>query len=480
MKCLNDLMSPLRRTTPLPSPLMPQPSAYSFRRILCPVLLAALFLLTGCATAARSAQSHARKYQSVQQYTLPNGLTLSVQQDQSIPLVTMDMWVRVGSGDETPEVAGISHFLEHMLFKGTERLPVGQYDRNVEEAGGYLNAATSMDYTHYYVTVPSEHFARILTDFADVMTNSSIDPQEVESERNVILEEISRKLDSPFGYLFDETMPRLFESGPYTHTVIGTRETVSAITRDQLHDHYRRFYVPENMFLSIVGDVEPSEVRDQVEAAFRAQTGKLRPYRDEAPAARFARAEDRFLPNSWKEAYFILAFPGPKGNSLQGMAVSEYAETLLAGGRASRLVNSLQEKQGLVSSISAWFPTNRHEAPLMIYGTCEPGKIEDVRAAIITELIKLKEEGTRDTEMRRVRRQVLNNHLYSLETNAGRASTLGYSQTMLGNPSLLTGFAEALRGVSEKELMAYLRKHLREDQASFHVTTNAAALATRP
>ncbi len=411
---------------------------------------------------------------------LSNGLTLAVQQDNTIPLVTMDMWVRVGSGDEPSEIAGASHFLEHMLFKGTERLPVGEYDRRVEGAGGYLNAATSYDYTHYYVTVPSEHFEAILEDFADVMTGSSIATAEVESERQVILEEIRRKNDNAMGFLFDEAMPALYGSGPYRHTVLGSSETVAAISRDTLAEHYRRFYTADNMYLSVVGAVDPEAVRARAELAFSRMNTTRAPWRDAAPGTNFAAPASRLLPREWNEAYFLLAFPGPAaGATARDMALADLAQTVLGGGRSSRLVKSLQEQKGIVSSIGAYLPTNRNPGPITIYGTCEPERLDEVRTEIFNELSRLREGGLKGDEMKRVRRLALNSHLFSLESNAGRASTAGYSLAMLGNLSLLTEYEDLLRSIGESEVEDFLRKWLVEESASFVVTARPERVAPK-
>lgn len=401
---------------------------------------------------------------------LDNGLTLCMQEDHTVPLVTLDMWVRVGSGDEPSELAGISHFLEHMMFKGTEKLKTGEYDLHIEEVGGYLNAATSMDYTRYYVTAPSEHFDRILSDFADVMLNSTLAREEVERERLVVLEEIRRKADNPFGYLFDRSIPSIFESGPYTHPVIGSKETVRAITRDQLYDHYRRFYTADNMFLCIVGDIDTKAVAAAVGKAFAGAEATRHPYRQAAPETRYALPGTSHLERKWNEAYFILGFPGPADAGLHEMAVVEYAETLLAAGRSARLVNALQEKKGLVSSIGAHFPVNRHEMPLLIYGTCEPEKIPAVRAAVEEELRRLVDDGFNGREFKRTRRQVLNGHLFSLETNAGRAMMLGHSQILYGDCSLVSKYEGAIKSVDSGDVRTFLKEYLREGDRYFFVT----------
>lgn len=443
-------------------------------RLLLTLLLPAVVVLQAACASYPFRLDRQEGLPPVQKSILPNGLTLAVIEDRSVPLVTLDMWVRVGSGDEPSELAGISHFLEHMLFKGTPSLPVGQYDRNVEEVGGYLNAATSMDYTHYYVTIPSQHFERVLRDFADVMMNSTIDPEELESERQVVLEEIARKIDSPFGFLFDETIPALYSSGPYTHTVIGTRESVKAITREQMVEHYHRHYAPANMWLAVVGDVDAGVARRAVEEAFAPLTRPHRPWREADPETAWLPPTERTLPMDWNEAYFIMAFPGPPGPSdMRRMALLEYADGLLTGGRTARLTNALQEKKSLVSSIGCYFMTNRESAPLLIYGTCEPANLDAVREGILAEVTRLIRDGAKESEMRRVRRQSVNGHLYSMETNAGRAGTIGYSLALLSDASLYDRYAEELRTVREKDVLDLMARYLVPERASFFVTRRA-------
>lgn len=410
----------------------------------------------------------------VKNYTLSNGLSLSVQPERSLPLVTLDMWVRAGGGDEPEDLAGISHFLEHMMFKGTERLEVGEYDRRIEEIGGHLNAGTSQDYTHYYVSIPSEHFDRVLTDFADVLSNSLIDPQEVERERLVVQEEIRRKEDDPFGFLYDNSASILFNSGPYQIPVIGTMESVAAITRTQLHEHYKRFYTADNMYLSIAGDVDPEEVREKVDVAFQGLDTKMNPWMGEWPETRYAEPTRKIFPRDWQETYFIVAFPGPGSEGgMKAMAVSEYVEGILSGGRSSRLVKSLVEEKALASSVSVYIPVNRSPAAVMIFGTCEPDKAEEVRTEIFNELDRLVSEGPTGKEMKRVQQQKLNSHLFSLETNSGRASNMGYSNLMFRDTRIMDKYDDELKDVSTKDVRKFIEEWLRVDRSSFILTTTA-------
>ncbi len=403
-------------------------------------------------------------------HELENGLTVVLQRDAAVPLVAVSMWVRVGSGDEPEELAGISHFLEHMLFKGTSRLGVGEYDRRVEALGGSLNAATSRDYTNYYVVLPAEHLAALLPDFADVLRNSTIDAAEVDNERQVILEEISRKADHPFGYLVDEALPRVYAEGPYMHPVIGSPETVSAFTRDQLMEHYERYYAPSNMVLVLAGDFEEEQALELVRDAFGDFERPFRPWREELPPARFAEPAVREFPREWNEAYFILTFPGPRGDSLEKVARADVVDHLLVAGRSSRLVNSVQERQGLVHSINAWFPTWRAESPLVIWGTCEPGRLDEAREAVLAELERLAREGPSREELHRARRQAASAHLFAQETNLDRAGMLGHSMVFHGSAEYFTGYGRELEQVGREPVRSFVRDYLRPEQASVFVT----------
>lgn len=407
-------------------------------------------------------------------HRLDNGLTVAIEPDRTIGLVTLDMWVAVGAGDEPAELAGISHFLEHMLFKGTDNLAIGEYDRRIEEVGGYLNAATSLDYTHYYTVFPSEHFDRVLGDFADVLRNSVLAAGEVERERQVILEEISRKQDSPFGYLFDESFPLMYDSGPYRHPVIGSRESVSAITREQLLEHYQRFYAPGNMFLSIVGDVDESAALGRVKEVFADWERPFRPWRDADPEVAWAPPSDRVLVRDWKEAYFILAFPAPRCQSPRDIAVRDLAEALLVAGRSSRLVRVIQEREHLVSGLGGYFPDNRRDTPLLLYGTCTPRRVHEVRSAIFRELRLLQEEGLERAELERARRIVLNSQLFAMETGRQRAHTYGNSLLTHGNLEVIDEYRREVARAGEAEILAFVREFFQEDNASFFVTRGSS------
>lgn len=432
--------------------------------------------LPGCARTTRF--QSLSKINDVATIQLSNGLTVYALESHSVPLVTLDMWVRVGSKDEPSDIAGISHFLEHMMFKGTPRLGVGEYDRRIEELGGYLNAATSTDYTHYYMTVPSEHLESALEDMVDVMLNSLFDPTEVSRERSVILEEIRQKQDNPIGFLYDEVTRAVYASGPYANTVIGNEESVGAMTRHQLVEHYQRFYAPENMVFVIVGDFRTEELKALLERHFTSFERVLQPWHEDIPATEFHGPQERVWERDWRQTYFFVTFPGVDADSIERVAAIDVAESILLGGRSSRLVNSLREKKRLVTSIAGFFQTTRHPGFLAIYGMTSPEKMEQAREALFEELDRLRREGPSGEEMRRAKRQLVNEHLYHAETNTGKASLLGYSFALFGDDRLLHEYPRAVEKVSNRDVREVLEMLVRE-RASMFVARPAAISAAR-
>lgn len=443
----------------------------SIRPVLLALVVLPLLAVAGCALRTGAKLPEVRLH--VETWTLSNGLTVYALPSHDIPLVTLDMWVGTGAKDEPPELAGISHFLEHMLFKGTPRLGVGDYDRRIEALGGYLNAATSNDYTHYYLTVPSEHLGSAMTDMADVLINSLIDPTEVERERTVILEEIALKQDNPLPFLYDEAIRAAYVTSPYAGTVIGSEETVAAMTRDQIYEHYRRHYAPENMALVISGDFDVAAIRPEIERLFGELDRPFDPWRESPPPTEFAPARSRTWEKDWSETYFLVVFPGIAAQDMETAAAIDVAEGVLFGGRSSRVVNSLREKRRLVRSLGAFFHAGRHPGVFAIYGTTDPERIDEAIDALFEELDAIRAGGPTSSELARSRRQIVTAHLYSMETNTGRASAAGYSHVLLGNTELLTDYPRVVDGIRRRDLQSVFDL-LQRENASIYVARPAA------
>jgi len=211
--------------------------------------IALIYILASFAGQALAAE-RAKPYKTV----LDNGLTVVIEEERSAPVVSMQMWVKVGSADESKKIAGISHVFEHMLFKGTKTKPVGQIASMVESVGGDINAYTSFDNTVFHLTIPSRHFSTGLDVISDAVQNSSMDPEELKKELEVVLEEIRMNEDNPGRRLFKSILGTAYNVHPYGRPVIGYVDTVSTFTRKEIMDFYRTWYVPNNMVLVIAGD----------------------------------------------------------------------------------------------------------------------------------------------------------------------------------------------------------------------------------
>lgn len=418
--------------------------------------------------------------------TLANGLTLVTRRNTSIPLVTADIWVRCGAANEPPHLSGLSHFLEHMVFKGTERIGPGEYDRRIENYGGYLNAATSHDYTHYYITVPARHFREAFRDLADVVARPSIDPAEYERERQVILEEIRRKQDSPFGYLYEWVFEETFPAGAYRRPILGYPDTVGAMPRDAMFAYHRTRYAPDSIAVVVAGDISESEARDTIEQALGdiptagksgaeqlAVTHGIHSNNEphpEPPQIRWGL--DLTCKRPIKESYLMMAFPAPDlagGENAEGFA-ADFVAQALGGGDASRLWRSIRETKQLVSSIALSYYALKSNSLFVVSATVEPANLETAKAAIHEEIAAFLREGVREDEIARTRKSIVNGYLFGTETNSGQASMLGYFLMLTGKHDFEETYLERVRKVGAADINAVARKFLRRE------TCNAFAL----
>jgi zinc protease len=206
----------------------------------------------------------APKIRPITQETFENGLTVIVAESHATDVVTLNAWVKAGSREETDEINGAAHFVEHLLFKGTPRRRVGEISREVESFGGQLNASTSFDFTQYYIVAASRFFDHILDIQADALMNSTFDPAEMDRERTVVLQEVALNDDSAVRSGFIQLYATAYRAHPYRRPVVGRREIVQRLTRDQLFGFYRAYYGPANVTLVIAGDVETAEVMAKV------------------------------------------------------------------------------------------------------------------------------------------------------------------------------------------------------------------------
>jgi zinc protease len=401
----------------------------------------------------------------VERTVLPNGLTLLVKPDRSAALASVQVWVRTGSIHEGEHLgAGLSHFLEHMLFKGTERRQGREISATVQANGGYINAYTTFDRTVYYIDIPSERVEVAVDLLADAVLHSTLPAEEVEKERQVILREIAMTRDDPDGRLWEALFATAFREHPYRQPVIGHRDVFAATTREALLGYYRARYVPNNMVVVIAGDVEPTAARALVEAHFgAAPRSRLAPVLVPAEPAQLG---PRTLRHREKVEVVrsILSWPVP-GMADPHAPVLDTLAAVLGGGDSSLLWQEIRERRRLVHTIDAscWNPGSC--GLFCISFTCDAGGRDKAEAAILGYLSTLGKTGSfSPADVRKAIRQSVVAEINSHKTMSGQAARLGVAEVVVGDLEFGRAYFERLSRVRAPDLSSAIRAHLDPDR----------------
>lgn len=357
---------------------------------------------------------------------LANGLTVLVKKDSRFPLVSLRLYVHAGSAYETPEEAGISHVLEHMVFKGTDKRPKGKVASDVELTGGYLNAATSFDYTVYLTDMTREHWKTGLDVLKDMAFHPSLDPEELESEKDVIVAELKRGEDTPAQRLFRLTQQASLKGTPYFNPIIGYEKTIRSITSDTLRKYISRFYQPQSMLLVVCGDVEPEAVMKEAASLFGdlANTHPVVPPTAETPGTLTgftATVEE----SPWNKAHIAIAIPVPGMGDTRSAQLDVLAQ-ILGGDASSRFFRTYKYEKRLVDSISVANYSFERVGMLYISATLDPDKIGPFWESFSKELAGLDKANFSKEEIDRAKLNIEDSMFRSKETLAGYTSKLGY------------------------------------------------------
>ncbi len=419
-------------------------------------LLLMIALLTGCAT-TRS-ETPPRTLPPPVREVLPNGLRLIIQEHRASPFVALQLWIAVGGRDERPEERGFAHFAEHMLFKGTETLGPGFVDQEVEAYGGRTNAATSNDYTFYYLLLPVARASRGIEVLADVAVNSKFDPEEIAREREVVFEEMRLGEDNPRASLGRRLYGVLFQGHPYGRPVLGDPAALRGATRETLRGFYKRHYIPEKMTVVVVGAVDPDSVRaiarrtfGTFPAAGQARAAAPVPSPPAAPLAEVVARPER-------QASLGLAWVAPRLASADTPAVDVLAH-ILGGSRSSRLNQALREKARIVSSISAGYSALEWGGAVMVTAQFEPALQEQVEAGILAQVRRIQDTGVAPDELERAITASEAELVFSRETVEGLAVAYGRAETVwtLENERQ---YLDRLRTVTREQVQEAARRYL--------------------
>jgi zinc protease len=424
------------------------------------LILGAVLFLCGAAIAAPIAQG-------VERLRLKNGITLLVKENRSSPVASLQVWLKSGSADEYEKEAGITHFIEHMIFKGTPARASGEIARAVEESGGSINAYTSLDRTVYFVEIASSRFRVAIEVLMDALKNSLFDPQELEREREVILEEYRRSLDMPMRKFHWALMELSYKRHPYRRPVIGYESTIRSIKREDILSYVERRYLPENIVIVALGDFDSKEIVKVLkrEAEAFPPRGKIPSAATRLPEPEQDGIRTVVMSEDVQHASISLSWRTPSIHHPDTPAL-DLAAVILADGRTSRLEARLRMKERLVHSVDADTSSFADDGLFSIGASLDEENLQRVLEAISQEVLRLVSEPVTEQELARAKALLEAAFLKEMDTMGGRARTFGFFETIYGDVSAIDRYLAEIRCTRPEDIMRAASLYLRPERLS--------------
>lgn len=384
--------------------------------------------------------------------TLDNGLRVMTDPMQTVESVSLGLWVDAGTRHEPAEINGISHLLEHMAFKGTERRSARDIAEEMDNVGGHLNAYTARDHTAYYAKVLKEDSALALDILADILQNSTLDADELAREQAVVVQEINQSIDTPDDIIFDHFQATAFPDQPLGRPVLGTEDLVRAMSRDTVKGYLNSHYAASRMVLSAAGCVDHDSLVAAAEQAFAGLAAH-------APAslepARYVGGEYR-EERDIEQVNLVLGYGGVAYDDPDYYAASVLS-TLLGGGMSSRLFQEIREKRGLVYSIYSFASSYADGGLFGIYAGTGEDEVEELVPVLCDEVVKVC-GGIADDEVRRARAQLKASILMSLESTSSRCEQLARQVLVYGRPISTQEVVDRIEAIDSSQIAAVARR----------------------
>ncbi|MFF4221237.1 M16 family metallopeptidase [Streptomyces abikoensis] len=398
---------------------------------------------------------------TVRRTTLPGGLRVVTETLPSVRSATFGIWANVGSRDETPTLNGATHYLEHLLFKGTAKRSALDISAAIDAVGGEMNAFTAKEYTCYYARVLDTDLPLAIDVVCDMLTGSLIDPADVDAERGVILEEIAMTEDDPGDCVHDLFAHTMLGDTPLGRPVLGTVDTINALTRDQISRFYKKHYDPTHLVVAAAGNVDHAKVVRQVRAAFekagalgRTDAVPMAP-RTGAKAIRTA-GRVEVLGRRTEQAHVVLGMPGLSRTDERRWALG-VLNTALGGGMSSRLFQEVREKRGLAYSVYSYTSGFADCGLFGVYAGCRPSQVHDVLRICRDELHKVATEGLTDEEIGRAIGQLSGSTVLGLEDTGALMNRIGKSELCWGDQMSVSDMLARIAAVTPDEIREVAR-----------------------
>jgi zinc protease len=416
---------------------------------------------------------------TAQKRVLPNGLTIIVQEDRSAPVASVQAWCATGSVDENEHLgAGLSHILEHMLFKGTKTNPANAIAQKIQDVGGYINAYTSFDRTVFWIDVPKDGAGIAIDVLSDAMMNSTLPVEEYAKEQEIIRREFAMGMDDPDRMAGQLLFATAYQRHPYRLPVIGLLDVYNQLTRDQVMQYYRARYVPNNLTFIVVGDVQADAVYQQLTALFKDHPAKsLQPVFIPSEPPQLGRREvhQEFVTelSRLSLSWHIPEITHPDVPAL------DLLSTILGDGRSSRLYRRLREETGLAYGVSAFSYTPGDPGLLGIDATVELENRDAARDLVLKIIDEIKTAGITPEELAKAKKISLSHHLGALTTMRGQASDLGSNWFLTRNLNFTRDYLDAVQKITSDDIRRVGEKYLVDNNLTVVSLDPKAAAAAR-
>lgn len=395
----------------------------------------------------------------VNKTTLSNGLKIVTEHIDSIKSISVGIWVKTGSRNETKKQAGITHFLEHMLFKGTKNRTAYDIALSMEAVGGYLNAFTSSEYTCYYARCLNTQLDRALDVLSDMVLNPTFPEEEIEKEKKVVIEEMKMYRDSPDDFLFEEFSSRLFEGHELGRPIIGFEETVSSFMRDDLYAYMDERYQPSNLLIAVTGNMDHETVVKLVSGYFATLPAKEVITLNQ-PLGGFNN-EKLALSKAIEQTHYIFGRRGLSQNHDDKYPLL-IANTVLSGGMSSRLHQNVREKYGYCYSIQTFNQSFNDSGIFGIYVGTDKEYVEHVHELVVAELNKIREELIPEKELSEAKSQLKGKLLLSQENTSNRMTRLAKSELYFDRFVTLDELVENIDSVTAEQVQEFSKEFFNE------------------
>jgi predicted Zn-dependent peptidase len=363
----------------------------------------------------------------IKKYTCQNGVRIVLENIPTVRSAAIGVWIKTGSRNETPELNGVSHFLEHMFFKGTTKRNAREIAESFDSIGGQVNAFTSKEYTCYYAKVMDNHASYALEILADMFFNSTFDGEELKKEKNVVYEEIKMYEDTPDDIVHDLLSKAVYENHPLGYPILGTENTLETFNSDTLKKYVHDMYTPDKVVVSIAGNVDEKLIKE-VESYFGSYQGgddRLELVKPSFHENRITRKKDT------EQAHLCLGYNGLEiGNDKTYSLIT--LNNILGGSMSSRLFQDVREQRGLAYSVYSYHSSYQDSGMVTVYGGTGTNQLDSLYETIQETLDTLKRDGITEKELRNSKEQLKGSLMLSLESTNSRMSRNGKNELMLG------------------------------------------------